>query len=218
MKVNMQMLKDLGVCDEAYACVGDWWARYGVTEMDYDQAISILLSNRQHGEQWLQENAHSQAHGDFEGWANWFLKLKERPEAIMYFGDHIEENLYVTPDGFLHESLESAKAYIKRIYQEMRDDHQSKRVINGIKISPNGAETWEQIDLATTDLSQYQEFAWHDSNTGLNNRTTSPTIAAIFDAEQRKILDLIDEAERAVVIKRKITDRDNKHSVWVEVQ
>lgn len=217
MKITMPMLKELGVCDEAYACVGGWWAQYGFTEMDYDKAIEILLSNRTYGEQWLAQNAHSQAHGDFEGWADWFLKLKERPEAIMYFGDHIEENLFVTTDGLMHESLESALAHRKRVYQEIRDDHATKRVINGIKINQNGSETWQSIDINTVNVNDFDEFAWHDSKTGLNNRTTSPSIALAFDAQQAKILEAINEAEKNSVIRRKITDSSGKYSVWIDV-
>lgn len=217
MKVTVKMLQDLGVCGPASIYVGQWFIDNNIEIIDYDLGMKHLKSLIGHGQEWINANVADEDHADYINWIQWYANLPSMPEAIMYFGDHIEENLYITPDGFLHESLESAKEYIKRMYQEMRDDHQSKRVINGIKIGPSGAETWEQIDLATADLSQYQEFVWHDSNTGLNNRTTSPTVAAIFDAEQRKVLDLIDAAERAVVIKRKITDSDNKYSVWVEV-
>lgn len=212
------MLKDLGVCEEAYTCIGGWLQQHGFDEIDYDQAIDTLLLNQEYCEKWLMENDHSKEHGDFNGWLTWFIKLRDRPEAIMYFGDHIEENLYMTPDGFLHESIAAAKDYIKRLYQEIRDDHASKRIINGIKIDADGHETWEKIDFSSTDLSQYQEFVWHDSNTGLNHRTSSPTVAIIYDSEQRKILELIDETEQMVIIKRKITDKDNKYSVWVDVK
>jgi hypothetical protein len=111
-----------------------------------------------------------------------------RPKAIMYFGDHIEENLFRTADGHLHETFAAAQDHRRRSFAELRRDHAAARVINGVRIGEGGAETWEVVDPAQGDFAGYDAFVWHDSTTGLNHRTESLQEAIAFDAEQAKVL------------------------------
>lgn len=122
----------------------------------------------------------------------------------MYFGDHIEENLFRTADGHLHESLAAAQDHRRRSFAEHRRDHAAARVINGVRLGPEGAETWEVVDPTDTALAGYDGFVWYDSTTGLNHRTESLEEAVAFDAEQIQILDCIDAAEAATRIERSI--------------
>ena len=136
----------------------------------------------------------------------------------MYFGDHIEENLFRTADGHLHETLAAAQDHRRQSFAEQHHDHAAARVINGVRLGPEGAETWEVVDPTGTALAGYDAFVWHDSTTGLNHRTESIEEAVAFDAEQAKILQSIDAAEAAVRIDRRITDQSGQLRVWVGVE
>ena len=91
-------------------------------------------------------------------------------------------------------------------------------MINGVRLRPEGAETWEVVDPAISALAEYDAFVWHDSTTGLNHRTESLNEAIAFNAEQAKILERIDAAEAAARIERRITDQSRQFSVWVGVE
>lgn len=106
----------------------------------------------------------------------------------------------------------------RRSFAEHRRDHAAARVINGVRLGPEGAETWEVVDPTGTALAGYDAFVWHDSTTGLNHRTESIEEASAFDAEQAQIFERIDAAEAAVRIDRRITDQSGQLSVWVGVE
>ena len=106
----------------------------------------------------------------------------------------------------------------RRSFAEQRHDHAAARVINGVRLGPEGAETWEVVDPTGTALAGYDAFVWHDSTTGLNHRTESIEEAVAFDAEQAQIFERIDAAEAAVRIDRRITDQSGQLSVWVGVE
>ena len=136
----------------------------------------------------------------------------------MYFGDHIEENLFRTADGHLHETLAAAQDHRRQSFAEQRRDHAAGRVINGVRLRPEGAETWEVVDPAISALAEFDAFVWHDSTTGLKHRTESIEEAVAFDAEQAQIFERIDAAEAAVRIDRRIADQSGQLSVWVGVE
>ena len=156
-------------------------------------------------------------HDTAQGWLQWCYDLRNRPEAIMYFGDHIEEDVFRAADGHLHETLEAARDHDRRRYAALRKDHVAARVINGVQFGKGGAETWEVVDPAHDDLAGFDGFVWHDSTTGLNHRTDSVAEAVSFDAEQARVLDAIDAAERAARIERRVTDESGAFRVWVAV-
>ena len=41
---------------------------------------------------------------------------------------------------------------------EQRRDHAAARVINGVRLGPEGAETWEVVDHTGTALAGYDAF------------------------------------------------------------
>ena len=155
--------------------------------------------------------------GQRQSWGE-VCELRNRSGAILYFRDHIEENLFRTADGHLHESLAAAQEHRRRSFAEHRRDHAAARVINGVRLGPEGAETWEVVDPANAALAGYDAFVWHDSTTGLNHRTESLDEAVAYDAEQAKVLEQIDAAEAAVRIERRIIDQSRQLSVWVGVE
>ncbi len=136
----------------------------------------------------------------------------------MYFGDQIEEDLFRTADGHLHETLDAARNHDRRRYAELRKDHAAARVINGVRFGEGGAETWEVVDPAQGELAGFDAFVWHDSTTGLNHRTDSAAEAVTFNAAQAKTLEAIAAAERAARIERRITDESGVFSVWVPIE
>jgi hypothetical protein len=214
MKTSLQFFKDMGVCDGAYAFLEAWFTANGVTTHDYLAGYALLES--------LPEFHAAAANGGpdhdtVQGWLAWAYALRTRPEAIMYFGDHIEENLFRTSDGHLHESYVAAADHRRRVFAELRRDHAAARVINGVRLGQHGAEVWEVVDPAADDLTGYDAFVWHDSTTGLNHRTASASEAVAFDAAQAGVLDAIDAAEAGAGIERKITDESGVFSVWVGV-
>lgn len=117
----------------------------------------------------------------------------------------------------LHETLAAAQDHRRRSFAEQRQDHAAARVINGVRLGPEGAETWEVVGPTDTALAGYDAFVWHDSTTGLNHRTESLDEAVAYDAEQAKVLEEIDAAEAAARVKRQIRDESGAFAVWVEV-
>jgi len=188
-----------------------------VTEFDYAQGYQLMLGMMDQLEVDAAQSGDP-GHDAAQGWLEWCYELRNRPEAIMHFGDHIEENVYRTADGHLHETLEAARDHDRRRYAELRQHHAAARVINGVRLGESGAETWEVVDPAHDDLAGFDAFIWHDSTTGLNNRTDSAAEAASFDAQQAKVLDAIDAAEQAARVERRISDESGAFAVWVEAE
>ena len=216
MKTSLQFFKDMGVCDGAYAVLERVFEQAGVTEFDYAQGYEVMLGMMDQLEVDAAQSGEP-GHDTAQGWLQWCYELRYRPEAIMYFGDHIEEDLFRTADGHLHETLDAARDHDRRRYAELRKDHAAARVINGVRFGEDGAETWEVVDPAQGELAGFDAFVWHDSTTGLNHRTDSAAEAVAFNASQAEVLQRIDAAEAAARIARKITDESGQFSVWVEV-
>ena len=217
MKTSLQFFKDMGVCDGAYAVLERVFEQAGVTEFDYAQGYEVMLGMMDQLEVDAAQSGEP-GHDTAQGWLKWCYDLRNRPEAIVYFGDHTEENLFRTADGHLHETLEAAHDHDRRRYAELREDHAAARVINGVRFGEGDAETWEVVDPAHDDLAGFDAFIWHDSTTGLNHRTDSAAEAVAFNAAQAKTLDAIDAAERAARIERRVSDESGAFAVWVGVE
>ena len=214
MKTSLQFFKDMGVCDGAYQTLQRVFDAAGVTEFDYAQGYEVMLGMMETIEVDAAQSADPD-HATAEGWLKWCYDLRTRPEAIMYFDDHITENVFRTADGQIHESLVAAQDYDRRRFAALKQDHAAARVINGVHISDNGVEIWERVDPANAALAVYDAFIWHDSTTGLNHQTDSIAEAVAFNAAQAKILDAIDAAERAARIEQRISDESGAFRVWV---
>ena len=217
MKTTLQFFKDMGVCDGAYAVLERVFGQAGVIEFDYAQGYQLMLGMMDKLEVDAAQSGEL-GHDTAQGWLQWCYELRNRREAIMYFGDHIEEDVFRTADGQLHETPVAARDHDRRRYAELRKDHAAARVINGVRFGEGGAETWEVVDPAHDDLAGFEAFVWHDSTTGLNHRTDSAAEAASFDAAQAKILDAIDAAERASRVERRISDESGVFSVWLPIE
>jgi hypothetical protein len=215
MRTTLQFFKDMGVCDGAYQTLQRVFDAAGVTAFDYAQGYEVMLGMMDQIEMDAAQSADPDQ-ATAAGWLQWCYDLRNRPEAIMYFGDHIEENLFRTADGQTHESLEAAQDYDRRRYGELKADHAAARVINGVRFGEGGAETWEVVRPEQDDLTGFDAFVWHDSTTGLNHRTESLAEAMAFDAEQAGIISNIDAAVAAARIERRICDESGKFAVWVE--
>jgi hypothetical protein len=216
MKTSLQFFKDMGVCDGAYQTLQRVFNQAGVTEFDYAQGYEFMLGMMDT----IEADAIASAdpdHDTAQGWLEWCYDLRNRPEAIMYFGDHIEENLFDAGDGYLYDTLQGARDHISRGFQELKGDYQALAVVNGVTVDGDGVETWRVIDFASADPSDYDAFVWHDIATGANHRTVSPTVAAAFHANHKVRLDEINRLEQNSTIKRKITDESEEFSVWVVV-
>jgi hypothetical protein len=213
---NMQFFKDMGICDGAYGVLERFFHSAGVTEYDYSQGYQIMLGMMDHLER---EAAQSDdpAHATVKGWLKWCFDLRTRPEAITYFGDHIEEDLFRTADGELHASLEAAQDHRRRLFDNLRQDHSAHCVINGVKIGANASETWEVIDPAHANLAAYDAFVCHDSLTGLNHRASTPEEVMAFHAGHDEVLETVNQAEAAAKIERRITDASGEFALWVGV-
>ena len=216
MRVTIPMLEDLGLCGAGLEEMTKLSQASGITEWDYDQGVALFLSM----EDYLREAAskvNDPEHDNYDGWLKFTLDLKNRAEAITYFGDHIVEELYRTPDGYTYNTLQEAKDHVLRQAEEQKTYYQETFSILGVKINEQGHEVWQTIDINNVDLSEYDDFVWHDQNTGLNNKTSSPTAALVFIESQKDILRAIDESAAKAVIKQKITDSSGQYSVWVDV-
>jgi hypothetical protein len=216
MKTTLQFFKDMEVCDGAYQTLQRVFNAAGVTEFDYAQGYQLMLGMMDEIEADAAQSADPD-HASAAGWLKWCYDLRYRPEAIMYFGDHIAENLFRTADGHLYETHAAATDHRRRVFAKLRQDHAAARVINGVILGADGAETWKVIDPGHTDLSRYDAFVWHDSTTGLNHRTQSSAEAIVFDAAQASILADIEAAEAMAHIQRRMTDESGAFSVWVDV-
>jgi hypothetical protein len=216
LKTTLQFFKDMGVCDGAYQTLQRFFDAAGITTLDYTQGYQLMLGMMDEIAVEAAQSADPN-HATAQGWLKWTYELRTRPEAIMYFGDHIEENFFVTLDGFIHESLDAAVQHRKRVFDELRADYTEKLVVNGVITHEDQTETWQRVDLSTEDLSRYDSFVWHDHSTGLNNKTDSAEEAAARLLEQQKILNNIADSEAASFIQRKITDESGQYSILVQV-
>ena len=214
MKTSLQFFKDMGVCDGAYAFLEQYFRANGYEIHDYLLGYNLLETLPAF---YAAAENGGPDHDTVDGWLKWAFDLRNRPEAIMYFGDHIEENLFRTNDGQVHESLQAAQDYDRRRYAELKADHGAGRVINGVRSGKAGAETWEVVHPDHDDLTGFDAFVWHDSTTGLNHRTESLDEALAFDAQQGEVLAAIDDAEAGAQIERRINDESGAFAVWVAV-
>ena len=218
MKLTLKMLKDLGVCDGAYAYCEDLWLEYGEYEASYDYDFGMALVLSRDDFRIAAENG-GPGHETYDGWIRWFDDLKYREDAIIYFGDHIDHNLYETSDKYQHESLSSAKSHNKRIYDEIRYTFEILKVINGVYRDENGYEVWEKInDIQNDDLTKYESFVWNDYKTGINVVTPHPTEALLFSDSIDYELQSININEQEEKIIKKISDESGKYSLWVEAK
>jgi hypothetical protein len=217
MKTSLQFFKDMGVCNGAYAVLKRVFGHAGVTEFDYAQGYEVMLSMMDQLEVDAAQSGEP-GHDTAQGWLQWCYELRSRPEAIMYFGDHVEENLFRTNDGQVHETLDAAREYDRRRYAELKADHGAGRVVNGVRIGEGGLETWEVLHPEQGNLTSFDAFIWHDSTTGLNHRTESLDEAMAFDVGQGEILAAIDAAEAGAQIERRIIDESGEFTVWVAVR
>jgi hypothetical protein len=216
MKTTLQFFKDMGVCDGAYAVLERFFNAAGVVEYDYAAGYEVMLGMMGQLEFEAAKSADP-AHANAQAWLKWCYDLRDRPEAIQYFGDHVAENLFRTADGHLHESLAAAQDHRRRVFDELRRDHSACRVINGVKLGADGTETWEVIDPRSVDPAGYDAFVWHEAETGLNHRTSGIEEAIAFDAAQSAVLVQINAAETAARIERQICDESGAFEVWVAV-
>ncbi len=192
-----------------------------VTTIDYDQALTVLKSFKDAGQVWIDENLSDAPHSNYDGWIKWMEDLSTRVEAITYFGDHIVENTFrCTADDSLHESIEAARAHIARLINELRDDYNSKIILNGVYLNEEGYETWEVINNPYKEnLSRFSSFVWHDLATGLNNRTNSATAAiAYYDMIHNTYHTMIDQYRDSCKIQQQYMDEARKYTVWVTVE
>ena len=169
MKTSLQFFKDMGVCDGAYAVLERVFGQAGVTEFDYAQGYQLMLGMLDQLEVDAAQSGEP-GHDTAQGWLQWCYDLRSRPEAIMYFGDHIEENQFRTVDGQLHETLEAAQDHDRSRYAELRQDHAAARVINGVRFGEGGAETWEVVDPQPMKTARNPKNAIARSAVSLRNR------------------------------------------------
>lgn len=218
MKTTLKFFKDMGVCDGAYAVLDRVFAAANVTEYDYDAGYGYMLSIMDHLESEA-SNSGDPEHSTAQGWLAWCYELRNRPEAIMYFGDHIENNLFRTSDTLDHESLDAALNHNRRRYAESRGDYLNLYVINGVYRDDSGNEVWKRIsDIQNTNISKYEAFVWYDAGSGLNHKTKSPTEALVFASKIEDTLDAMAANEAAEVVRKMVTDESGQYSVWVDVK
>ena len=100
---------------------------------DYAQGYEVMLSMMDQLEVDAAQSGEP-GHDTAEGWLQWCFDLRTRPEAIMYFGDQIEENQFRTADGQLHETLEAAQAHDRSRYAQLRMGGRRRRWDSGHRI------------------------------------------------------------------------------------
>jgi hypothetical protein len=138
MKTTLQFFKDMGVCVGAYQTLQRFFEAAGITALDYAQGYQLMLGMMDTIEADAAQSADPD-HATAEGWLKWCYDLRTRPEAIMYFGDHIAEDVFRTADGQIHESLATAQEHDQRRFAALKQDHAAARVINGVRIGDDGA-------------------------------------------------------------------------------
>lgn len=216
MNTSMKFFKDMGVCDGAYAALNEVFEAANVEFFDYD--AGLLLMNQMRDV--LAEKAATfgeDGHDQVEGWFKWCDELRNRPEAIMYFGDHIEKYEYRTLDGLVHASLEEAQQHEDILASEARAGYRENFSVCGIKVTKQG-ETWQVLrDLDNVDWSYYDKFSWTEFFGGQRFETPSPTEAFAHYAYMTNTFEEINRAAevRKTLIKRKVADNTDTYEVWV---
>jgi hypothetical protein len=216
MRTSLQFFKDMGVCDGAYQTLQRVFDAAGVTEFDYDAGYQVMMG--------MMDTIESDAaqsddpdHANAENWVEWCYDLRNRPEAIMYFGDHIEKNTYRTPDGLLHMSIEEAEASVIAGIADLRAEYAANHAVVGIKEVDEGEQWITLRDLDTVDWSEYDRFTWTDIRSGQRFDTPSATEALAHYAYMSGFYDQLEalkETQKAS-IKRLIADNSDTYEVWV---
>lgn len=214
MKTSMQFFKDMGVCDGAYAFLEKHFIDNGYETHDYLEGYNLLETLP---EFYTAAQAGGPEHDTVAGWLEWAYDLRNRPEAIMYFGDHIEKNTYKCPDNLLHMSRAEAEASIDVGIDELKAGYAANHAIVGIKESDEG-EQWVVLrELDTVDWAEYDKFSWTAMHSGERFVTPSATEALAHYTYMTGFYDQLEalkETQKAS-IKRLIADNSDTYEVWV---
>lgn len=212
----MQFFKDMGVCDGAYAALKEIFEAADVEFFDYDTGFLLMHQMRDT----LAKKASAfgeEGHDEVEGWFEWCKELRNRPEAIMYFGDHIEKYEYMSSDGLVHASLEEAHQHEGIIASEIKAGYRENFSVCGIKVTERG-ETWYVLrDLDNVDWSAYDKFSWTELFGGQRFETPSPTEARAHYAYMTNFFEELDHNTelRKAAVRRKVADNTDTYEVWV---
>lgn len=217
MRTSLQFFKDLGVCDGAYAVLERVFAQAGVTEFDYALGYEVMLGMMDQLEIDAAESGED-GHDTAQGWLSWCHELRNRADAIMYFGDHIEENIFKTSDGYLHENLQAAQEHRRRRLNEVRMDYERSHTLNGVKSESSGAETWVTITPGAVDETEFDSFVWHDVRTGLNHYSGNLAEAEAAHNDQREVIEALLADESGSPIERRIKDNTEQYMVWIPAE
>ena len=216
MRTSLQFFKDMGVCDGAYQTLQRVFDAAGVTEFDYDEGYQVMMGMMDTIESDAAQSDDAD-HATAEGWVKWCYDLRKRPEAIMYFGDHIEKNTYKCPDSLLHMSRAEAEASIDMGIDELKAGYAANHSIVGIKETDKGEQWIVLRDLATVEWSEYDKFSWTEMQGGQRFVTPSATEALVHYTYMTGFYDQLEalkETQKAS-IKRLIADNSDTYEVWV---
>ena len=222
MKTSLQMFKDLEVCDGAYEVLTEIFANAGTEKIDYDEGYKMMLDMIEDLRTRAMEypDPNDEGHRFVHNWIAWCDNLPKRPEAIMYFGDHIEKD-WMTPDGLFHLTREEAEHHIHLLIEEVKEGYKRSIGVCGIRTTDTGDEytvlrdpNKEEEDI---DWSSYDKFSWSEMFGGKRYETTSPTEAQAHYGYMSNFFEELDQEKEAQKqqIKRRITCCDEKYEVYV---
>lgn len=216
MRVTVQFAKDMGVCEGAVAYLEKTFEEFGVTEMDYDLG-SVFMHQQFDKMQEFASNFDEENHNDANDWLEFVRQLRFNPKAIMYFGDHIEKNEFMTPDGVVHASREEAEQHINLTVNEIIVGYKANFAVCGLKDTADG-EQWVVLrDLETVNWSEYNRFSWSEMMGGQRFVTSSATEALAHYTYMTQFFDELEASKEAQkkAIKRKVADNNDVYEVWV---
>ena len=224
MKTSLQMFKDLEVCDGAYEVLTEIFTNAGTEKIDYDEGYKMMLDMIEDLKVRAMEypDPNDEGHKFVHNWVAWCDALPTKPEAIMYFGDHIEMNDYSTDlDDLLHASRSEAEHHIHLKYEEIKQEYKENFSVCGIKTTEFGDEytvlrdAYAEVDLI--EWSNYDKFSWSEMFGGRRFETTSPTEAQANYGYMSNFFNELDQEKEAQKqrIKRRIRCCDDKYEVFI---
>lgn len=216
MRVTVQFARDMGVCEGAVAYLEKTMEEFGVTEMDYDLG-SVFMHQQFDKMQEFATNFDEENHNDANDWLEFVRQLRYKPEAIMYFGDHIEKNEFMTDDEVIHASREEAEQHIDLLVNEAIVGYKANFAVCGLKDTADG-EQWVVLrDLENVNWSEYDRFSWSEMMGGQRFVTPSATEALAHYTYMTQFFDELEASKEArkANIKRKVADNNDVYEVWV---
>lgn len=208
--VNLETLRQYGLANYAEQFFTEWFESQGITDIDYEEALSTLKNSRRYIESVLEE-ANVEESYDF--YLGWFQNLTNDVDFLTKDNNHsfLDEWLVDTKE---FTSLEEAKTYQDVLHEQLKEARKQQVTISAVTANPDASETYKSVNLIDAiEPEEADFFEYTVQQTAERRRTTSPTLAAIGLYEQKAEYDILLKAKPSLFQKIK----NGKYTAWTQI-